>query len=291
MIFITFPYALEGFYYLLYVNLRASLLYSIFVVVNEEKQVTSDIDHHHHTSSSVASSTVRTADPFSAQFSTLVAAVEALLMQCHNHDKLEQCAQFCSNLTISDNSDKLLFNDEQLQKIISCKTFHELFMILRKHWSWQDYSILTHIIDISGLKEAKDELELFETRMAAYQGMKVISENIPSESIPPDYIRLKILIKKPYRGLTVEKYTELRDFVFKYLDINRYIALPFIEFLYSSLQLQWYVLKKAVPHMIKMAQQNETIFTSNSVVLIHIGQCVVFDYRAKDSKQMDQVSL
>ena len=199
----------------------------ICIVIHDRQQVTSDINHHHHTSSSVASITIKTADPLSVQFSTFVAAIEALLRQCHDRDKLQLCMQFCSNLTISDNSDdKLLFSDEQLQKINDCTTFHELFMILRKHWSWQDYSILTHIIDISGLKAAKDELELFETRMATYQGMKVISENIPSENIPPDYIRLKVLIKKPYRGLTVEKYMELRDFVFKYLDINRYISLP-----------------------------------------------------------------
>ena len=226
-----------------------------------------------------------TPDPLSVQFSRFVATIEALLEKCH--DKLEQSKLFCSNLTISGNpNDELLFSDEQLQKINACTTFNELFIILRKHWSWKDYSILTHIISITGLEEAQDEVELFETTMASYQGMKIICERFSPETIPLDYIKLKILINKPYRDLTVEKYTELHDFVFRNLDIRRYIAWPFIQYLLGSLHLEWYVLKIAAPHMIKMAQQQEEIFTSNSVVFIQVDQYVVFDYRAKDKTQI-----
>ena len=231
--------------------------------------------------------TVKTADPLSVQFSTFVTTIEALLETCR--DKLEQSKRFCSNLTISGNSDELLFNDEQLQKINACTTFSELFTILRKRWSWKDYSILTHIIGIVGLKEAEDEEELFETRMASYQGMKIISENISPETIPPGYIRLSVLINKPYRNLTVEKFTELRDFVFSNLDIKYYTALPSIKFQFSCLHLEWYVLKKAAPHMIKMAEQNEEIFKSNAVVFIQIDQLVVLDWKAKEVDDKMQI--
>ena len=71
-----------------------------------------------------------------------------------------------------------------------------------------------------------------------------------------------------------------------YLDIQHYTALPHIKFLLGSLRLEWYVLKKAAPHMIKMAQQNEDIFTSNSVVFIQVDQYVVLDCRAKDETQI-----
>ena len=258
-------------------------------MVNDKHRVSSDTRNHHTSSSTktAASSTVKTPDPLSVQFSRFVATIEALLEQCH--DKLEESKQFCMNLTytISDNSnDEHLFNDEQLQKINACTTFKELFVILRKHWSWRAYSILTHIISITGLKEAQDEVDLFETRMASYQGMKIISEEISPEAIPPDYIRLSVLITKPYRDLTVEKYAELHDFVFRNLDTKHYTALPYIKFLFGSLQLEWYVLKKAAPYMIKMAQQNEEIFMSNSVVFIQIDQHVVLDCRAKDKTQI-----
>ena len=226
-------------------------------------------------------STVKTADPLSAQFSTFVAAIEELLnKKCQ--DKLEQSKRFCSNLTISDNSDELLFNDDQLQNINTCAKFSELFVILRKHWSWKDYSILTHIISITGLEEAKVEAKLFEKRMASYQGMKIISENISPENISHDYIRLSIIIDKPYRELTRKNFTELQKFIFSNLDVKRYIALPFIKFLFRSLHLEWYVLKKAAAHMIKMAKLNEKVFVSNSVVFIQVDQLVVLDCKAAE---------
>ena len=223
-------------------------------------------------------------DPLSVQFSAFVNTIEALLEKCH--DKLEQSKRICLNLTISNNSDERLFNDEELQKINACTTFKELFTILHKHWNLRDYSILKQIITITDLKEAKDELQLFKTRMGSYEGMKIISENISPEAISHEYIMLTVIIDKPYRELTNEDFIKLRDFIFKYLDIKHYIALPHIKFLHGSLHLEWYVLKKAAPHMIKMAQQNEKIFISNSVVFIQVDEYVVFDYRVKNKEEI-----
>ena len=234
-------------------------------------------------------SIVKTPDPLSAQFSAFVAAIEELLDdKCQ--DKLEQSKTFCSNLTISNNSNELLFSDEQLQKIKACLSFSELFIMLRKHWSWKDYSILMHIISISGLQKAKDEENLFETRMGSYQGMKIISESISPDDISPDYIRLSIIINKPYRELSLQHFAELHKFIFSNLDVKRYIALPFIKFLFCSLHLEWFVLKRAAAHMIKMAKLNEEVFVSNSVVFIQIDQSVVLDCKAEVDDEMQIVS-
>ena len=230
-------------------------------------------------------STVRTADPLSVQFSAFVATI-ATLLNTFCSDKLEQSKQLCSNLTISDSFDELLFSDTQLQKINACSTFSELFALLRKHWSYTDYSFLKEIISRTDLKEAKDELQLFKTRMASYEGMKILSENISPEAISPEYIRLKVIIDKSYRELTLEDFTKLRDFIFKYLDIKHYTALPHIKYLYGSLHLEWYVLKRAAAHMIKMAKLNEEVFTSNSVVFIQVDQSVVLDSTIKDKSEM-----
>ena len=216
--------------------------------------------------------------------------IEALLDTCCG-DKLEQSKHLCRNLTISDSSDELLFNDEQLQMINVCSTFSELFVILRKHWSYSDYSILKEIITGTHLKEAKDELQLFKTRMASYEGMKILSENIPPEAISLEYIRLRVIIDKSYHELTLEDFTKLRDFIFKYLDIKHYTALPHIKFLFSSLCLEWYVLKKAAAHMIKMAKRNEEIFMNNSVVFIQVDQSVILDSTTKDKKRLPMVSV
>ena len=214
-----------------------------------------------------------------------MATVEALLDTCCS-DKLEQSKHLCRNLTISDSFDELLFNDTQLQKINACSTFSELFAMLRKHWSYSDYSFLKEIIARTDLKEAKDELQLFKTRMGSYEGMKSLSENIPPEAISSEYIRLKVIIDKSYRELTLEDFTKLRDFIFKYLDIKHYTALPHIKFLLGSLHLEWYVLKRAAAHIIKMAKLNEEVFMSNSVVFIQVDQLVVLDSTTKDKKQM-----
>ena len=234
-------------------------------------------------------STVRTADPLSVQFSTFVATI-ATLLDGKCKDKLEMSKQLCSNLTISDNSDELLFSDEQLHNINTCTKFSEMFRLLRKHWSWKDYSILTHIVSNTGLEEAKDEVELFENGMASYQGMKIISENISPDDISHDYIRLSIIIDKPYQELSFQNFTELHKFIFRNLDVKRYIALPFIKFLFRSLHLEWYVLKKAAPHMIKMAKLNKEVFVRNSVVFIQVDQFVVLDCKAEVHKKVQIVS-
>ena len=262
-------------------------------MVSTRSQQSSDTSHQASSparpTGSSEQSTVRTANPLSVQFSTFVATIEELLDEkCQN--KLKQSKRFCANLTISDNSDELLFSDEQLQKINTCTTFSELFFLLRKHWSWKDYLILTHIISFTGLEEAKAEAEVFEKRMASYQGMKIISENLSPDNIPQDYIKLSIIIDKPYRELSLKCFTELRDFIFSNLDVKKYIALPFIRFLFSSLHLELHVLKKAAPHMIKMAKLNEEVFISNSVIFIQVDQFVVLNCKAEVDDKMQIVS-
>ena len=268
--------------------------YFIDIAVTTRSQQSSDINSYQTSNSARATgsseqSTVRTADPLSVQFSTFVATI-ATLLDGKCQDKLEQCKQLCSNLTISDNSDELLFSDEQLHNINTCTKFSELFRLLRKHWSWKDYSILTHIISNTGLEEAKVEAELFEKTMASYQGMKIISENISSNNIPQDYIRLSIIIDMPYRELSLQNFTELHKFIFSNLDVKRYIALPFIKFLFRSLHLEWYVLKKAARHMIMMAELNKEIFIRKSVVFIQVDQFIVLDCRNKNDDKGQTVS-
>jgi len=250
----------------------------ISIVVNDRR--TSDINHH-HASSSAASNT--TADPLSVQVSTFVATIEALLEK-HN-DKLEPSKRICLDLK-ANNTGELLFNDEQLQKISAFTTFNELFMMLRKYWSYTEYSILKQIIAIANLGDAKDELKRFEKRMGSIEGMKLISETILPEEITHEYVIMKVIIDKPYQELTLEEFTRVRNYIFDHLETKHYVALPHIKFLIGSLQLQWYVLKKAAPHMIKMAQHNEEIFVNNKVVFIQVDEFIVFDNRAKGNVQM-----
>jgi len=217
----------------------------------------------------------KSANPHSAQFSSLVRTVENVLDKCT--ENLKMCKRFCLDLTISDNSDVLLFNDEQLKKIKECTSFRQLFELLREYWSWKEYCILKHIISQSGSQEAKSELEKYEKMMSSYFGLQLIADNFSPNELPNEYIKMTIIIEKPYKELTMENFVELRDFIFKHMDVKPYIAHPFIKFLYSSLHLEWYVLQRAVPHMIKMSHKNITQFKEYSIAYIKIDDEIILD--------------
>ena len=220
----------------------------------------------------------------SVHFSTFVMTIRTMLEKCP--DKLELCKEICSNLTIG-NSDVLLFSDEQLDKINKCTSFQQLFTILRRHWSWKEYSILKTIIAICDLGEAEAELDKFEKLMSSYCGMKLISENYSPSELPVNYVKLCITVDKPYKSLTLQDFYELRDFIFEHLDVQQYIALPFIKFLFSSLHLEWYIPIQAVSHIIKMIHVNRSILIQKSIVLIIIGDKSSYTGCPKNSSHAD----
>ena len=206
-------------------------------------------------------------------------AIRRILGECK--DKLEERKELCSNLTICDNSDVLLFNDEELMRINKCTSFQQLFMILRKYWNWKEYSILKTIIAICDSEEAEAELDKFEKLMSLYYGMKLLSDKYSPDELPVNYIRLCITVDKPYKSLTLQDFNELRTFIFQHLDVQKYIALPFIKFLFSSLHLEWYIPMQAVSHIIKTVHQNRELFIQKSIVLIKIGDKRILDVQSQ----------
>ena len=203
-------------------------------------------------------------------------------------DKLESCKEICCNLTIS-NSDILLFSDEQLDKINKCTSFQQLFTILCRHWSWKEYSILKTIITICDSEEAEAELDKFEKLMSSYCGMKLISEKYLPSELPVNYVKLCITVDKPYKSLTLQDFYELQTFIFKHLDVQEYIALPFIKFLFSSLHLEWYMPMRAVSHIIKMIHLNKRNLIQKSIVQIKIGNKIILNVQSELS-QTDMVN-
>ena len=230
------------------------------------------------------------ASNLSTNFSIFVMTIRKLLeKKCEDYDeKLKLCKEFCSNLTIGD-SGTLLFSDEQLDKINKCTTFEQLFTILRKHWSWKEYSILKTIIAACESKEAEDELDKFEKLMSSYCGMKLISEECLPNEILENYVKLCITVDKPYKSLTLQDFCELKAFIFKHLNVREYIALPFIKFLFSSLHLEWYIPMQAVSHIIKMVHQNKKSLIQKSIVLIKIAAKSILDAHSGTSQSNDQV--
>ena len=228
----------------------------------------------------------------STNFSSFVVTITNMLKKCDDHDKkLKLCKDLCLHLTIGD-SDALilLFSDEYLDKIKKCTTFEELFTILRKHWSWKEYSLLKTIITTCESKEAEGELDKFEKLMSSYYGMKLISDKYSPGELPANYVKLCITIDKPYKSLTLQDFYELQTFIFEHLDVQKYIALPFIKFLFSSLHLEWYIPMQAVSHITNMVHQNRKIFIQKSIVLIKVGDSSILDIKSKPTHHDDQVN-
>ena len=152
-----------------------------------------------------------------------------VLKSYENH--LKKCKDLCFNLTVGD-SDTLLFTDEQLANITKCTSFDELFSVLRKHWSWKEYSILKSIIGVCNADEAEYELNNYERWMAVYYGMKLISDEYPPNELPVHYISFCNTLDKPHRNFTLADYDKCRQFIFENLNVEKYIHLPFIKLLF-----------------------------------------------------------
>ena len=221
-------------------------------------------------------------DKLIADFTTLLLTVCEILNDCPNHqDKLQKCKDYCSLLPMSDGSNELLFKAEKINEIKKSTNFKELFENIRLNMSWDEHSILTHIVHLCNSTEGQKEIEKFWKKMAVLQGLEIIF-NIPKHKPSEEFIKFCIIIDKPYQSLTIEEYMNIKTYIFSILDIRDYVTFGFIKMLYSSLHIEWLVTIQAVPYMIKSACQNKNIFIKEKFVFMQIGTEVVIN---------DQVSI
>ena len=235
-----------------------------------------------HQQSSKQEPNKRTSNTFAIQFSMLLANIGCLLdSKCS--EKLEKCKQFCCTLKISDESSELLFDDQQLKNLNQCNTFHLLFTShLHFHMNWEQYFILESIIALTELKEAEDELDKYKKHMASKMGMKIISDTFSIDDLPPNSIKLSIIVDKPYTKLTAVEYIKLKDFICTTLKIHKYVTYPYIKFFFESLHLEWYIPVQAARYVIKTAASlNISLFHQQSVVFLNVGNEVLFNCTVK----------
>ena len=245
--------------------------HGITILVSENNLQQQEKQQHYHQSNQKPKVSTK---EYMTQFSTLVFKVQCFLDQ-NCIDKLDACKAYCSNLKISNDSDELLFVDEQLQQIDRCKTFRKLFIQLRQHWSWDEYSILQHIIDLAELEQSENELTKYKEFIAAKIGMEIIFDTLPE--LPDDAIKLSVTEDKPYSRLTRKEYEELKDLIFKTLQVRKYVKHPFIKVLFSSIHLDWYVPVQAANLIIKKVRTKGSILIQQSIVFLKVGDVVLVD--------------
>ena len=215
-----------------------------------------------------------------ADFGRLILKLSQILEQSPNcKTNLELCKKFCVLLKASNNSKVSLFTPEKLTEIKRCGDFEEFFEIVNQHLNWDEYSILTHIIDECESEEAEEEFNKYKRKMAISQALEII--NSTESDLPPGFEKFCVIIDKPYKKLTVEKYEETKAFIFKNLDTHRYVTNKYIRVLFDSLHIEWHVMVQAIPHMIKMAYEKQTFFKSNFYVFMKIGSETIIDLHTK----------
>ena len=211
-----------------------------------------------------------------AEFSRLLMRICRILSQSPNKQyNLKACKQYCRLLKVSDNSGVSLCSAEKKSEIDHCCNFEQLFDIMNQHLSWNEHSILSEIIDECDSVEAEQEFSLYKRKMALSKALEIISS---TESDPPQgFEKFCVIISKPYKKLTIDKYEEVKAFIFDNLKVRRYVTTGYIRVLFDSLHLEWHVAIQAIPDMIKMAYEQQTLFTEKFYVFMKIGKEIIID--------------
>ena len=224
-----------------------------------------------------------TNDLLRAEFGRLILKISQILEQSPECEtNLEGCKQLCAYLKASDNAKESLFTAEKLTEIDNCGNFRQYFGIVNQHLSWDEYFILTEIIDICDSDEAEQEFDKYKRKIAISQALEII--NSTESDLPPGFENFCVIIDKPYKKLTIEKYKEIKEFIFDNLDIRRYVTNKYIRVLLGSLHIEWHVTLQATPHMIKMAYERQACFKSNFFVFMKIGREIIIDSQFMHTK-------
>ena len=222
---------------------------------------------------------LRNSNQLKAEFNHLLVRIHRILSKLSNwEESLEGCKDICSYMETSGNANTPLFSKSSFN---NCKNFKQFFDIIRQHISWDEHYILSEIIDECGSGEAEEEFTKYKRKMAVSKGLEIISS---TESDPPSgFNKFIVVIDRPYKTLTIDKYEEIKKFIFDHLDVYRYVTDEYIRVLFGSLHLEWHVTTQAIHYMIKMACKRRALFTKNYYVFMQIGKEIIIDIHAEQT--------
>ena len=123
-------------------------------------------------------------------------------------------------------------NTKKIAEIEDCKDFIQLFYIVSPYMSWEENSILTHIVFVCGdPAEAKQEIENFRKKLALIQGLE-IAFSMPQHCMSEDVARFCEIIDKPYKNISDDDYEEVKAYILSSLNTHDYVNHKFIRILY-----------------------------------------------------------
>ena len=210
-------------------------------------------------------------------------------LQQNEAENLDFIQGMCSHLTIEvdeENSDVLLFNDDQLDAICKCGTVRTLFRTKLRHcWRWDDFSLLKAIVKAIGSLACESLLEQYEQKLDSRMKLQEIFDFCVQEahSLPEGYEEMVAIISnKLFYQITKEDYDKIKQFTSEHCRVKPYVLLPFKRVSLSSLRIVWSIPSTAVSYMIYMAIINVNNFTNKSFVYLKISSTVIIDQRSCD---------
>ena len=164
-----------------------------------------------------------------AEFARLTMKICRILSESPDwKENLEISKHLLEFFPAKDNPSSLMSSAENIARI---RNFKELFCYVFPYICWDEYSLLTGIVDTCDSEEAKLELHKYQRKMAIFQALEIISST--NSNLPAGFEKYCIILDKPYARLTIEKFEEIKKFIFENLDVHRYEAMNFIKVLYG----------------------------------------------------------
>ena len=195
----------------------------------------------------------------------------------------------CSNLTIEENeenSDILLFTDQELDAIFKCTTIKVLFRSKLRHcWRWDKFSFLKYIVHAVGCTVSESLLEQYEQKLDGKMKLIEIYKSCQQENcnLPEGYEDMVAIIsKKLFHLITKEEYDKIEQFTSKHCRVKPYVLFPFKRVLPSSLLIVWAIPSTAVSYMIDMATTNISNFIEQSFVYLKISSSEIINQMSCD---------
>ena len=234
-------------------------------------------------SKAISPSCFTTPDQASSEFSILLANIIKELKKNEN-EHLETIKSMCSFLTVKDDPNAFLFNEEQQEAINACDNLRTLFTKnLRGCWRWDDFSFLKQIIQsLESSDHCEEMLSQYEEKLYSKMKLQQIYDHCVHEKqdIPDGYDRMVAIVQnKIFLRITKMEYDQLKEFIAQHCGVKSYVIPPFHKAAKSSLVLEFIIPVTAVSHMVETAARNSAIFLENGFVYLRIAMTVIFDKR------------
>ena len=215
-----------------------------------------------------------TIESLDAEFTYLLLNVCRILNSCPNKEKnLSDCKYYCSTLRIGHCSNEYLLNSSEIE---DCSDFNKLLHF--KKMNWEEHSALTKIAEICGSVKAKNQIKIFEKKLALIEGLQLVydeSKYVGGSS--EEFAKFCIIIDKPYNKITIKEYKKIKAYIVEILGVSYHVFTGYIKLLYGSLHIEWLIIVRAVPYMIKMAHLKKDVFINEKFVFMQIGTETIFD--------------